>query len=143
MRTPYIITCKKCRRLYRRPNTKTFLCSVCKGTCYPLEFKKIKKFIIVRDEEKCQICEMTREKHKFLFGKDLFVHHKDGNILNNNLNNLETRCCQCHKSKHKTNEAIHHKVIHGSFGNRLLYRLNEGTLNSSTKNYRVLKRKFL
>lgn len=36
----------------------------------------------------------TKEKH-------LVVHHKDKNIFNNNLNNLQVKCNTCHMREHR------------------------------------------
>lgn len=61
---------------------------------YPYEFEKIKKLIIKRDKNKCQMGFVCN-------GKDyLIVHHIDRNKKNNNFNNLITLCNGCHMFYH-------------------------------------------
>jgi 5-methylcytosine-specific restriction endonuclease McrA len=58
---------------------------------------------IQRDGEKCTKCGLTRKQHFITFGKDITVHHIDGNgknnivkEKNNSLENLVTLCLKCH-----------------------------------------------
>lgn len=48
-------------------------------------------------EEKCANCELTEWKGEKL---KLHIHHKDQNRKNNNLDNLEYLCPNCHSIKH-------------------------------------------
>lgn len=48
---------------------------------------------------KCNNCGI---KHPVL----LCVHHKDKNHLNNDINNLEILCCNCHRLAHHTGAVI-------------------------------------
>ena len=79
---------------------------------YNKDMAKIGKFlfggkreeVIKRDGEKCVECGITRLNHIEKFGKDLNVHHKDGNGINsknknNTFSNLETLCLCCHGFK--------------------------------------------
>lgn len=61
---------------------------------------------ILRDKEKCDNCDMTREDHLKKYGRDITVDHIDGNgrytakhLRNNNLDNLRTLCIPCHSRK--------------------------------------------
>ena len=42
----------------------------------------------------------------------LEVHHKDRNRKNNNLDNLQLLCCNCHTIKHKTGSGLIGKPPH-------------------------------
>lgn len=53
---------------------------------------KIKKLTI--HKKTCQICGKEYPEHS------LEIHHKDGNHLNNDLNNLEVWCTICHRNAH-------------------------------------------
>lgn len=57
---------------------------------YPLEFNYIKETVRKRDSYICQRC------HNGSNGRELDVHHKDGNKNNNALDNLITLCRSCH-----------------------------------------------
>lgn len=57
---------------------------------YRLRNRLIKEKMI---ENKCQQCNLTSWLGKSI---SLELHHIDGNVLNNNLNNLELLCPNCH-----------------------------------------------
>lgn len=64
-----------------------------KGTCVQSHILKLK---LLRDgvkEKKCEICQLAEWQ-----GQDipLELHHKDGNHFNNNLDNLQILCPNCH-----------------------------------------------
>lgn len=67
-------------------------------------FGRRKDVILSRDNYQCQICGMSRKEHYKKYSKDLEIHHIDGNGINkkkidknNDLDNLITLCCKCHK----------------------------------------------
>ena len=71
-------------------------------------FNGLRELVILKDEEKCRNCNLTRKEHKKIYGIDITVDHIDGNgrysqIQNNNLNNLQTLCLKCHGSKDSIN----------------------------------------
>jgi hypothetical protein len=68
---------------------------------YPLEYYRIRPFILKRDNYTCQIC--NKEQPKIIN-----VHHKDHNRKNNNPENLVTNCASCHSKFGKNNNAIRH-----------------------------------
>ncbi len=64
-------------------------------------FGGLREWIIKRDEEKCSECSMTRAEHLKKWGRDLTIHHIDGNgrysqVPNNSIYNLLTLCLSCH-----------------------------------------------
>ena len=61
---------------------------------YPYEFEAIKPYIRERDDYTCQHCGAT---NNITNGRNLDVHHRDGNRFNNNEDNLITLCRSCHK----------------------------------------------
>lgn len=67
------------------------------------EWRKIRSEIILRDDEKCSSCSMTREEHRQTFGVDLHVHHiqpiRTYNDTKNahSKSNLITLCASCHR----------------------------------------------
>jgi hypothetical protein len=59
-----------------------------------------------RDGFCCVMCGIANEQHISIFGRELGIHHKDGNgrnspEANNNIDNLETICLRCHCKLHK------------------------------------------
>ena len=46
--------------------------------------------------EKCEICGISKEE----LNKRMYIHHKDGNRLNNSPENLEVECPSCHAKRH-------------------------------------------
>jgi 5-methylcytosine-specific restriction endonuclease McrA/DNA-directed RNA polymerase specialized sigma24 family protein len=48
-----------------------------------------------RDSYRCSNCEITSQGAIQRYGRDLYVWHKDGNLKNNSLDNLETLCANC------------------------------------------------
>lgn len=74
-----------------------------------IRFGNVREAVILRDDECCVNCGMTREDHKEKFGRDITVNHKDHcskrsnndsffGKPNNELSNLETLCLHCHGS---------------------------------------------
>lgn len=53
----------------------------------------LKPHLIKRRGLKCENCELTEWENCSI---PLEVHHIDGNRTNNNLNNLQLLCCNCH-----------------------------------------------
>lgn len=70
---------------WRTEEDKKFMKSV--------EWKKIRKRILERDDYTCQYCEVQRKDH-------LQVNHINGNPKNNAEENLEVICSACHKITH-------------------------------------------
>lgn len=69
--------------------------------------------VIARDHNQCTGCGMTRSEHKFVFGKDITIDHKDGfgstvpvSMKNNSLDNLVTLCLSCHGRKDNARRRI-------------------------------------
>lgn len=73
---------------------------------YPREYSKIRKSILQRDNNECQLCGLKQAFSK----KPLHVHHKDGNKMNNSQNNLITLCESCHIECHR-DENVNKLVI--------------------------------
>jgi Trp operon repressor len=70
------------------------------------DFSGNRELVILRDNEKCINCGMTREEHKEKYGRDITVDHIDGNgrskeaaLKNSELENLQTLCLSCHGKK--------------------------------------------
>ena len=63
---------------------------------YPIEFKRIRNFIRLRDEFKCQLCQMTEQEHYLIYDLSLDVHHIDYDKQNNKSINLISLCKPCH-----------------------------------------------
>jgi 5-methylcytosine-specific restriction endonuclease McrA len=70
-----------------------------------------------RDNFSCVDCEITEEQSIQKYGQALQVHHKkpfrlfDSYIEANDLSNLETLCCHCHRSKESLLQRIE-RVLH-------------------------------
>lgn len=69
--------------------------------------------VLARDNYTCQHCGITDKEHIEKYGYSLAIHHKDGNGTtvpkeqrNNNIDNLETLCCSCHKKLHPKHKNI-------------------------------------
>lgn len=67
------------------------------------DFGNMREVAIQRDGSKCTNCNMSRKQHIEKYGRDITVHHIDGNgrknsatTKNNNLDNLKTLCLSCH-----------------------------------------------
>lgn len=54
---------------------------------------RLKPHLIKERGHKCEKCQLTDWMGKPI---PLELHHKDGNVTNNNLENLELICCNCH-----------------------------------------------
>lgn len=64
---------------------------------YPREFNKtLRDFVKGRDDYKCRACNVSGKRTK----TRLEVHHIDGNVNNNNTENLMTLCSSCHHRLH-------------------------------------------
>ena len=48
----------------------------------------------------CSDCGISREKSRKKYGKDLNIHHRDGDNRNNEMKNLELLCHSCHARLH-------------------------------------------
>lgn len=73
------------------------------GEGYPSEFKRIRR-VLLGESPECEICSIsyakqTPERH-------MCLHHKDGNIFNNELNNLQVMCNSCHQKLHRELEGL-------------------------------------
>ena len=64
---------------------------------YSPDWKAIARKIRYRDGWTCQDCGEYRSN----WGKELHVHHADGNKLNNDWGNLITLCAPCHRDRHR------------------------------------------
>ena len=69
---------------------------------YPYEFRKIRKSILKRDNNTCQLCnDFIPVQKKNIF---ISVHHIDYNKQNNSLNNLIALCTHCNSSVNTSRE---------------------------------------
>lgn len=81
---------------------------------YPYEgFQELSVLVLVRDGYTCQWCgkkrgdsvhryASARGKYEYVLNSlDFIAHHKDGNKLNNTMENLITVCRSCHSSHHR------------------------------------------
>ena len=108
--------CRKCNQVKRvnefcgRKNR--WVCKICDHK-YSVGWKYShnREAVFERDGG-CVECGMTREEHQDKYGRDITIHHKDGNGVNvemgernNDIDNLETRCLTCHmKLERRTKE---------------------------------------
>lgn len=60
---------------------------------------KYQKFLDKFRKPQCEICGFLAIKHKELYGFKITIHHRDGDNKNQNPDNLETLCSQCHANK--------------------------------------------
>lgn len=107
-------TCERCGKVFRaytdhRKGKHVFCSRECQGLfmCgerssawrggskdkYPIEFKRLRKSIRDRDNNKCVICGKTRADNN---NQALSVHHIDYNKCNLEDSNLITLCLSCH-----------------------------------------------
>ena len=108
----YKVKCSSCDNVRFRKTPMKFKCYSCKdGRTQSSLWKKIRGQFLL-DNPFCKICGTTR---------NLCVHHIDENPRNDSVNNLETRCVQCHPSLHKTNNRVVSQISRGLLGNRLIY----------------------
>ena len=82
-------------------------------------FNGLREMVILRDNEQCVKCGMTRSLHRKVYGRDITVDHKDGKgrntkYKNNAMYNLQTLCLECHGSKdaRKLNEMQALNIFH-------------------------------
>jgi len=69
---------------------------------YSIEFNNsLKKKIRDRGGNKCQVCGLSNEESKNLWGKSLIVHHIDEDKKNSNEENLIPLCLSCHLKYHQ------------------------------------------
>lgn len=67
-------------------------------------FGGLREIAILRDNEQCVKCGITRSLHRKAYGRDITVDHIDGmgrnsKIKNNAISNLQTLCLECHGNK--------------------------------------------
>lgn len=82
----------KCRGEYLRGDRSLAWKGGCKDK-YPIEFKRLRKSIRDRDNNKCVMCGKTRADNN---NQALSVHHIDYNKRNLDGSNLITLCLSCH-----------------------------------------------
>jgi hypothetical protein len=70
---------------------------------YGYEFSVIRKHSMKFYNYVCVQCGISNDVHKLLCGKELSVHHKDGNKKNNSIYNCVPLCANCHAK-----QKIHH-----------------------------------
>lgn len=98
---------KKSMRKYASSN-RPFLRSI--NRTHNLKYKNKLRFgmnrdlVLKRDNYTCQLCGMTDEIHRQLFGRSITIDHKDGQgryskIKNHAVENLWTLCVSCHARK--------------------------------------------
>jgi 5-methylcytosine-specific restriction endonuclease McrA len=56
--------------------------------------------VLERDNFECQHCGLSIEQHLLFFGQVISLHHIDFDNTNNDLSNLITLCCRCHRKEH-------------------------------------------
>jgi hypothetical protein len=110
--TGYKIKCACCgkdiyrsKSAYHKSSSKTFFCNKSCSASYnntKRKFPNSKSYRIKAFKEKDKLCERCGFN---TYESILQVHHKDHNRLNNELNNLEILCPNCH--------AIEHIEVHG------------------------------
>jgi len=61
------------------------------------EWYRLRQIVLIRDDYTCQLCGKRSIK-------GMHVHHSDGDITNNDLSNLITRCFDCHIYKRLVKE---------------------------------------
>jgi len=55
--------------------------------------------VLARDGARCVSCGMTDAKHRAKWGRPITIDHKDRNLKNNAMSNLQTLCLSCHGRK--------------------------------------------
>lgn len=58
--------------------------------------RKYQEFLGFFKKNNCEECQIDRFLHNLIYGYDITIHHKDFNRENNNPENLQTLCCECH-----------------------------------------------
>lgn len=94
-------SCKICRTTQIKHQSNGYC-----ANCYAREnaFDGNREKTIQRDNEECILCHLSREDHKKMYGKDLYVHRKFAD--SNDLENLVTLCNDCHFEMNKDNYDI-------------------------------------
>lgn len=112
----YITAPQRCARC----NTELIKYQRCKGLCrrcythkyqrarhfksieamHQIRFDHKRELVILRDDEQCTICGLTRREHHVLYGRDIAVHHIDfkgrySPDKNQSINNMQTICLGC------------------------------------------------
>lgn len=88
----------KCRRMRKLTNYDS------KKSEYKRRFGGLRDIILLRDDYSCQICGMTNDEHKKLFGRSITLDHIDGagrysRFPRNETSNLQVLCLRCHGRK--------------------------------------------
>lgn len=67
-----------------------------------LKHIKMIEFLVLneKDVSKCRICNLSREDQIKEYGRDLSIHHINGNIKDNSITNLAIICSECHRAIH-------------------------------------------
>ena len=77
----------ECFKIYKYQNLKQKILSKNASR------EAIKKYLIITKGHKCELCELTKWCNIKI---PLEVHHTDGNYKNNNIDNLQLICPNCH-----------------------------------------------
>lgn len=105
----YVIPCRECGHLEGRVEYEEYLCRFCRDvTRPPHDWGKTKKRLFSMRGKRCQICKRDSVQ--------LCVHHIDMNRRNNEYENLQILCQQCHKSRHQNMGKQLLGVFYGSCG---------------------------
>ena len=84
------------------------------------DWQTIRRKVLQRDDDKCQWQEKCNRKTKQSLKNrpQLAIHHIDGNLQNNDLNNLITLCSRCHKYFHAIEGTPNHLILYHMSNNQ-------------------------
>lgn len=110
---PYISKTQYSREYSQLYRTKTNFKSL--PFMNKLRFGGLREKAIIKGEEKCFCCGITRITHYKKYNRDLSVHHIDLNgrnsqTKNNTLKNLVPVCLSCHAHIHMTKHGMYSKL---------------------------------